>query len=354
MEESEASPAALVLCRSAAEADRRVAGLPAAARVVRELAEAGFGRVMLLLPAGDALADATWREIGRLAGTTSVEVSAGEPPMGDPFSVTRLVPASTLRGRLSGASSDDDAGAIDLAARGAALAILRGTGKASDGPVSRWLNRPLSRLLSALLLCIPGIRPLHATVGTALIAALMFAMLVAGGSDGLVAGALLFQAASVFDGVDGEIARATFRSSAAGAILDTVIDVATNCLLILGLAINLFERGAEEAVPLAAWGFTLFVLGLALIARRTRGSAHFSLDAVKYDYRSRFGGRLVPALIRIATIVSSRDFFALLFAILIVAGWPEAVLYLFAAAATVWILFVAASARDPSLAVPGS
>ena len=43
---------------------------------------------------------------------------------------------------------------------------------------------------------------------------------------------------------------------------------------------------------------------------------------------------------RFLTIVSSRDFFAMLFAGLILAGVPMAVLYVFAAAASVWILFV--------------
>jgi hypothetical protein len=53
-----------------------------------------------------------------------------------------------------------------------------------------------------------------------------------------------------------------------------------------------------------------------------------------------------------ATIVSSRDFYALLFMLLILAGMPAAVLYIFSAAATVWILFVMNSLRRPPDPVP--
>mgnify|MGYP006172170333 FL=1 len=79
--------------------------------------------------------------------------------------------------------------------------------------------------------------------------------------------------------------------------------------------------------------------------RSSRAEGPFSLDLVKRDYRHRFAGRLVPRLIRLATIVSSRDFYALLFLLLVAAGWAAGVLYVFAAAATIWIWFVAGSAR---------
>mgnify|MGYP003575214086 FL=1 len=229
-----------------------------------------------------------------------------------------------------------------------AAQVLRATGKASDGPVSRWLNRPLSRRISALLLLVPGIRPTHATVGTAVLALAMFAALVGAGAPGLIAGALLYQAASIFDGVDGEIARATFRSSRSGAVLDSAVDVATNFGFIAGLTLNLAQRGEEMATALSAWGFVLFAAGLALIAwRAARAHGPFSLDLVKHQYRRRFPGAAAGALIRFLTIVSSRDFFALLFALLVVAGLPLAVLWLFAAAATTWILFVLGSIRLP-------
>jgi CDP-L-myo-inositol myo-inositolphosphotransferase len=68
---------------------------------------------------------------------------------------------------------------------------------------------------------------------------------------GLIAGGLLFMPL-VFDGVDGEIARATFRSSPAGAALDTGVDMATNLAFMLGVTINLGLSEGREACWSAA------------------------------------------------------------------------------------------------------
>ncbi|HEV2748005.1 MAG TPA: CDP-alcohol phosphatidyltransferase family protein [Allosphingosinicella sp.] len=344
---------------SAGEAERRIAGVAAAARIVRELAEAGFAETWLVLQTGEVLGSPALADIARLAGRSNVRVAPPErigelesAALGPVVRLTgdRLVPARSIPHLLAGNQGALDSAGIRLDDRAAADAILKQTGKAGDGPVSRWLNRPISRRLSALVLRVPGIRPIHATAGTALLALLMFAALVAGGEQGLVAGALLYQAASIFDGVDGEVARATFRSSRAGAVLDSVIDVTTNLLLIIGLTINLGSSGHAQALALAVWGFVLFVIGLAVIALRSaRSTAPFSLDMVKHHYRGRFSSRVVRWLISAATIVSSRDFFALLFALLILIGLPMAVLYLFAGAATVWILFVLKSVRISSI-----
>ena len=303
---------------TAGEADRRVAGVAAAARVAREHAERGAARFVLSSPE-NALAEATSKDIERLCPGLTVEIT-----------------------------DRPSAGAI-AAPRLRAGDILRATAKASDGPVSRWLNRPVSRAISALLLRVPGLRPLHATIGTGVLAIGMFTILLAGGENGLVAGGLLFHAASVFDGVDGEVARATFRSSRAGAVLDSVVDMSTNVLFVLGITMNLSAHN-PLALPVGAWGLLLFLLGLVAVGRHAaRDDRPFSMDVVKQRYRARFPGSAFGRVMRLLTIVSSRDFFALLFALLILAGLPMAVLFIFTAAAIVWIAFVMGA-----LAVPAS
>jgi 1L-myo-inositol 1-phosphate cytidylyltransferase / CDP-L-myo-inositol myo-inositolphosphotransferase len=297
---------------SAEEADQRIAGVAAAARFIKDIAERGPSIFRVSVP-GARLASATLDDLNRLAPHTRIEIVDGD--------IREAVPAphySTWK-------------------------ILKGTGKPSDGPVSRWLNRPISRGISAILLKIPTIRPLHATLGTALLAAIMFAALLSGTSGGLILGGLAFHAASVFDGVDGEIARATYRSSRQGAQLDTVVDMATNLMFILGVTINLGGQ-YERAVALGLWGLGLFVLGLAVFGySAARHRRPFNMDLVKQHYRGRFSGPLKVRLMRFLTIVSSRDFFALLFALLILAGLPMAILYIFATAATIWIWFVLAA-----------
>src|SRR6185295_5192505 len=86
-----------------------------------------------------------------------------------------------------------------------AMAILRGTAKPGDGLVSRWFNRPISQRISWVVLLIPGARPIHATIAAALFALVMFWGALTGGKAGLMLGGILFQAASVIDGVDGEM-----------------------------------------------------------------------------------------------------------------------------------------------------
>ena len=339
---------AAVAFPSARDAERRVAGLPAAARIVGELAEAGFAGVWLAVPEGESIGAAAMDEVHRLGGP--IAVWTGAPEADQAVTVVpsdRLLTAATLRALRNG-QAFDSAASIDLRSPRAAAEILARTGKAGDGPVSRWLNRPVSRRLSALLLRIPGLRPIHATAGTVVLALLMFAALVAGGPVGLIAGGLLFHAASVFDGIDGEVARATHRTSQAGATLDSLVDAATNGLMIVGVTANLALAGHERATLLGGWGLALFVIGQGLIAgRAARSNAPVGFDGLKHHYRARMTGPIGARLIRFLTVVTSRDFFALLFAALILAGWAIAVLYIFAAAATVWIVFVAASLLAP-------
>lgn len=312
--------AAAIEFSRAEDADRRVAGIAAAARILHEISASGIERVRLSVPGG-ALAAATMSDIRRLCPDLAIELVDGA-----------IVGASPAR---------------PVSAR----EILQATAKPSDGLVSRWLNRPLSQRISALLLHIPGIRPIHATIGTALLAAAMVAALLSGTADGLIAGGLLFHAASVFDGVDGEIARATFRTSRLGALLDSVIDMATNALFIIGVTVNLAGRN-PWAAPVGAWGILLFIIGLAVIGRIARHDRLFSMDMVKQRYRTRFPSPAGRRTIRFLTTVTSRDFFALLFALLILAGLPMAVLYIFAAAATIWIWFVIGAVISSVRAAP--
>jgi CDP-L-myo-inositol myo-inositolphosphotransferase len=336
---------AVVEFATARDAQLPVAGAPAAARIVRELARFGYVQVWLEVASGEAIERSVLSEVHRLAGDTAVH--SGAPPPGAEaarFPPDRLIAAQAISDYLAG----NPCPSIRLDAPGASAEILRGTGKPTDGVVSRTLNRPLSRRISAVLLRIPGISPLHATIGTAVIALAMFAALVFGGPVGLIAGALLFQAASVFDGVDGEIARATFRTSRTGAALDSAIDAVTNVAAMLGLAINLHHRGEPEALALGLWGLTLLVLGLAMIGRSSlREAGSVSFDGVKERYQGRFVGPTARRLMALATLGTSRDFCALVYVVLVLAGIPMAGLYLFAVVTPVWIAFVAAAlSRD--------
>jgi CDP-L-myo-inositol myo-inositolphosphotransferase len=213
------------------------------------------------------------------------------------------------------------------------------TGKPSDGLVSRWLNRPISQRISWLLLHIPALRPLHVTAVTASLAPLMLAVLALGGQAGLIAGGLLFHLASVLDGVDGEMARATFRTTRRGASLDSAVDMATNFLFLVGLTINLWRRDGAWMGGLGLWSIGAMLVGNALIARRTRaGGAPLGYDLLKRS-RGRIGGPLDLAYWVVQTL-TGRDCFAFLFMALILVGLERVALSIFGGVAAIWLTYV--------------
>jgi phosphatidylglycerophosphate synthase len=294
------------------EADRRIAGVAAAARVVRGLAQAGAGEIWLTIGDGRPLAAATLEDIERLRGMMQVRVVA-------PAEAPADLPAAA-------------APAMD------AMAILRGTTKPGDGIVSRYFNRPISQRISWVVLAIPGARPIHATIAAALFALVMFFGVLEGGKAWLVLGGILFQAASVLDGVDGEMARATFRATDFGKTLDSAIDMATNFLFVLALTLHLGRHGPPYIHWLGFWSIGLMVTGAVLIGWRTRaGGAPLSFDLLK---RSGPVRNVVDLIYWAVQALTGRDVFAFLFMVLIIVGLAHVALMIFATVGTIWILYV--------------
>ncbi|MGH3033447.1 MAG: NTP transferase domain-containing protein [Gaiellaceae bacterium] len=118
------------------------------------------------------------------------------------------------------------------------LIVAGAARKPGDGLVARLLNRRLSWRLS-LLLVRAGLSPDAATLFAFGLALLAAGALAAGQewSWALVAGGVLTQMASVVDGVDGELARASLRASPAGAFLDSVLDRMADAALLAALAL---------------------------------------------------------------------------------------------------------------------
>lgn len=353
----------LVVFSSAATAEFPVAGVPAAARVVRALARLQAGGS----PAGCTIAtNHEWmpsaelhEECRRLAPRLPVAFTRLDVV---PARADVLVVAGELFLGALARSRADDRGSVLIALsetrivgrRGAllggrreqlCLAVLRrasrhfvaSTGKSGDGVVSRLFNRPISQSISNLLLRkIPNIRPYHASMGTATLGFAMILSLVLGGQAGLIGGAILFQAASIFDGVDGEIARATFRTSDWGAMLDSLIDAATNIAFIAGVSANLFLAGDVTAAFAGGLGLVMLSSGLFLIGRRSRANGEpINFDIVKAHLRtSRLSSPIAESLI----MLTMRDFFAAAGAVLILLGWTHWALIAFAIVAAGWLL----------------
>ena len=94
--------------------------------------------------------------------------------------------------------------------------------KPQDGFVSRFLNRPISRRITAFLLKFP-IHPNGWTVSIFVLPLIAGTFLVRGDYASVVIGAAIFQVFSILDGCDGEIARAKNLESKFGERLDYVL-----------------------------------------------------------------------------------------------------------------------------------
>lgn len=327
---------------AARHADRLVAGVPAAARLAHALrAVQPDAPLVLVLPEGGALAPATLDEIARLAPRMAVVIRTSA--QGCIIPGEALPDAAALAAILAGKAPVPLPSADPLAALGAAeRAILSATAKAGDGVVARALNRPISRAISARLLRLGWVRPGHATGLTALVALAMLACLVAWPSPaGLTAGAVLFQLASVIDGVDGEIARATFRSSPSGASLDSLVDALTNLAFLGGAGASFAMQGEPGAALLAAGACGVQAVGLGLLGRaawRSERVLHF--DSLKRARQARPEQRrsLIDQL-------ATRDAYAFAFMLAALAGVLDIALGVFLAASLVWLAVVIRSLR---------
>jgi 1L-myo-inositol 1-phosphate cytidylyltransferase / CDP-L-myo-inositol myo-inositolphosphotransferase len=118
--------------------------------------------------------------------------------------------------------------------------------KPQDGFVSRFLNRPLSRRITRFLLKFP-LHPNAWTISIFVLPLAACAFLVRGDYVSIVIGAAIFQAFSILDGCDGEIARAKGLESKLGERLDYFCDFMASLLYVLALGMGL-HRSSEGIV----------------------------------------------------------------------------------------------------------
>ena len=111
--------------------------------------------------------------------------------------------------------------------------------KASDGPVSRYLNRPLSIRLTRLILN-TKIAPNHISIFAFILGVIGAGFFFLEGYINLIIGGILAQMASVVDGCDGEIARLKFKASEFGGWFDAVLDRYGDAFLLFGLTYHIY------------------------------------------------------------------------------------------------------------------
>ena len=159
-------------------------------------------------------------------------------------------------------------------------ARLEAAVKPTDGFFTTFFVSPYSKFI-ARAAARAGITPNQVTVFSMLLG-LAAAVAFAFGSTGArIVGAVLLQAAFVFDCVDGQLARYTRNFTSLGAWLDAMFDRGKEFLVFAGLAYGAVRTGSDEFIWLLASG--------ALAAQVTRNYLDLSFGAATSGSVSRLG-----------------------------------------------------------------
>jgi len=142
-------------------------------------------------------------------------------------------------------------------------------GKGNDGPVSHWLNRPISIQISKYLVDF-DITPNQISFVSFLLSVLAAGLFALGNYWFLALGGIIAQFASIIDGSDGEVARLKYLSSDYGGWFDAVLDRYADAFLLFGLTWYVYSQ------DLSQWAL---VIGFIAII----GSFMLSYTADKYD-----------------------------------------------------------------------
>ncbi len=112
--------------------------------------------------------------------------------------------------------------------------LVENLSKQTDGPVSKFLNRPISKRLSVIL-AKTSITPDQITIISFLLAIASSIFFFASGYLKTVIGGILAQVSSIIDGCDGEVARLKLRFSKRGEWLDKILDRVGDGFIIIGI-----------------------------------------------------------------------------------------------------------------------
>jgi CDP-L-myo-inositol myo-inositolphosphotransferase len=185
---------------------------------------------------------------------------------------------------------------------------------------------------------VPWLRPNHVTALTAAIAVAMFACFLFGDPAVIVLGGVLFHVASVVDGVDGEMARVSFRSSMRGAMFDIIVDRLTILAFFLGIPIAMARTEGLHHAFVGGWGFAAAAIGCLILARVLRRieppRSYWVMEKV---VRGRFPKPPLKWIVDFLATCIKRDVFSLVFPLLMVLGLSWTVTWLFTGFTTLWL-----------------
>jgi CDP-L-myo-inositol myo-inositolphosphotransferase len=199
----------------------------------------------------------------------------------------------------------------EIGVRAVETALLRSLRKDADGIVSRHLNRYISLAITRRLVN-TSIRPNQVTVVIAAFGLASGFVVALGSYWAAVIGALLLNAQSILDGVDGELSRIRRQGSRLGEWLDTVSDDLSNLSFFVGATIAVGPGAIQwfGVAGIALFALTQVAVYVALAVVYRSGN----LQSFQWDTGGSWGrlGRL--------EVILKRDFFCLAFVVLALAG----------------------------------
>ncbi len=141
-------------------------------------------------------------------------------------------------------------------------ALLLSTAKPQDGIIARYVNRPVSRVVTRWLVRLP-ITPNQWTLAVLAAPITGSLLLMRGDYLGAAIAAILFQVQSMLDGCDGELARAKYLETPLGSQLDGICDRLATMLLAIGIGVGLSRQpGLTNSL---SWFYLLEGLFTALL-----------------------------------------------------------------------------------------
>ncbi len=183
---------------------------------------------------------------------------------------------------------------------------MEGGGKATDGPVSRYINRPIAVAIARFILRL-GLPVTPNMVSFAAFLTAVAASLSAALWLNWVAAGVLVQLSSIIDGVDGALARLSGRASKAGGFLDTMLDRYADIIVYGGVAYSALAAGAAPPE--------------AILAALALGLSGDLMVSYLHSRGERDAG-IHPALVGPLDSIASRDVRLLIMAVLLVLGHP--------------------------------
>ena len=208
--------------------------------------------------------------------------------------------------------------------------------KPQDGFVSRFLNRPISRRITSVLLQFP-IHPNAWTISIFVLSLIACVFLARGNYVSIVIGATIFQVFSILDGCDGEIARAKNLESKLGERLDYFCDFIASLVYVLALGFGL--RRSSEGIACA-----VLITANELLLRAGKSQTAVAPSTLRESFYTRhramiwhsgllhLGERFVWWLFQL----TKRDMAIVVFLILALLGLAEWILHL-------WMIVAGAS-----------